>query len=46
MLGMSKSFVITLGIAGIVGWGTHNFYNFLVIMLIYIIIKVVYNFLT
>ena len=46
MLGLSKGFVIALAIAGVVGYGTHSWNNFFVIMLIFIIVKIVYNFLT
>ena len=46
MLGLSKSFAITLFIAGIIGWATKNFNNFLVIVISYIIIKIVWNFFT
>jgi hypothetical protein len=46
MLGMSKSFIIMLALASIIGWGTHNINNFLVIMGIYVIIRIIYNILS
>lgn len=46
MLGFSKPFVIVLAIASIIGFGTHNIQNFIVIMGMYIIIKVIWNILT
>jgi len=46
MFGLSKTFVIVLAFAGLVGWGTHNWYNFLSIIIAYAIIKIVWNLLT
>jgi hypothetical protein len=46
MLGISKSFAITLFIAGLLWWTTKQFNNFLVIVIGYIIVKVVWNFFT
>ena len=46
MFGFSKSFVIVLAFAGIVGWGTHNWYNFLSIMIVYVVFKIIWNVLT
>ena len=46
MLGMSKGFVITLALAGIIGWGTHSFNNFLTVMAIYVIVRIIWNVLT
>lgn len=46
LFGFSKVFIIILFLAAVVGWGTHNLYNFIVIMGIYIIIKVIWNLLS
>jgi hypothetical protein len=46
MLGMSKLFVIVLAICAIIGYGTHNIYNFFSLMLLYVIFRVIYNILT
>lgn len=46
MLGLSKVFVIVLALAALVGWGTHSFMNFFVIVAIYAIGKIIYNALT
>ena len=46
MLGLSKSFVIMMIIACAIWAFTKNFNNFLVIFLGFIIVKVVWNFLT
>jgi hypothetical protein len=46
MLGMSKTFVIVLIIASIIGYGTKDWNNFFIILLFYIIIKIIWNLLT
>lgn len=46
VLGMSKTFVIVLAIAAGIGYGTHNWYNFLSIMIIWIVFKIIWNILT
>lgn len=46
MLGLSKSFVIVLVLASIIGYGTHNISNFVAIMGIYIVIRIIWNILT
>jgi len=46
MLGISKWFIIALILAIIVGIGTHNFVNFLIIIGVYAIGKIIFNILT
>jgi hypothetical protein len=46
MLGLSKSFIITFILAIIIGYGTHNIQNFFVIMVMYVIIRIIWNILT
>jgi hypothetical protein len=46
MLGLSKVFIGVTALAAIVGFGTHSFLNFFAMMLVYIVLKVIYNLLT
>jgi hypothetical protein len=46
VLGMSKLFVIILIIAAAIGYGMHNIWAFLNIMLFYVVCKIVWNLLT
>lgn len=46
MLGLSKVFIVVLAFAVIVGFGTHNFYNFLTILIIYAGLRIIYNILS
>ena len=46
LFGMSKAFVIVLALATLLAFATHNFYNFIVLMGIYIVVKIIWNILT
>ena len=46
VFGFSKVFVIILFIALIIGWGSHNWINGIVIISIYVIIAIVWKLLT
>lgn len=46
MLGFSKTFILALVIAVIVGVGTHDVMNSVKIMLFYIVAKIVWNVIT
>lgn len=45
-LGLAVSFVIILAIAGVLAWVTKNVLNGIILIGIYIVIKIVWNFLT
>lgn len=46
MLGMSKTFVVILILAAIIGYGTHSWTNFLTIVGIFAVGKIIWNVLT
>ena len=43
MLGLSKSFIIFLGLAIGLGWYTKNYWNGIVLILLYGIVKVIWR---
>lgn len=46
MWGLSKGFIISLALALIIGFGTHNIKNFFVIMAVYVIGRIIWNILS
>ena len=45
MLGLSTSFIISLAIAVALGYYTHNYWNGIVIVLMYVVVKIVWRIL-
>lgn len=43
---MSKSFIIALILGAIIGYGTHSFNNFFIILFVYIVGRILYNVFT
>jgi hypothetical protein len=46
IFGFSKVFVIILGLAALIGFATKSFNNSLVIIIVYVVIKIIWNLLT
>lgn len=45
-LGFCKSFIIFLALAISIGWYTNNFWNGVVLLLLYAVVKLVWGFLS